>query len=392
MTTVPLPICYSCVHLSYGPDMTCAAYPSGIPLSIIESRADHRQSYPGDHGITFTQDPEAPELDFSMYRFPKQAVTAAVWNPDLHPRGRDGKFIEKLGFVELFGVPEHEDGTRGQVKDIVPNPDRPGDPDIVVTVNGKDVTTRANNLNEGAQTKARLDGAEAPETPEAEAPEAPEAPETEDSTAKARSLLEAAAAVEPDITAKLQEIASTRDAELVGLQNRLKTEESLARKIDANEPGYEIKDALRYTMEVPTDKYGDATKATLASLQTEGWDVDTKTYWQEGDPYQGINVVLRKDGVVMELQFHTPESMEAKHQIHPLYEKFRVSTDNAERRRLYEEMVKIADDIPVPKGIDGLPNERSVFQPYEDVEPLQTTLLPRGAEARGRKLAKARGS
>ena len=69
MTTVPLPICYSCVHLSYGPDMTCAAYPSGIPLSIIESRADHRQPHPGDHGITFTQDPEAPELDFSMYKF-----------------------------------------------------------------------------------------------------------------------------------------------------------------------------------------------------------------------------------------------------------------------------------------------------------------------------------
>ena len=90
-------------------------------------------------------------------------ILAATWNPDLHPRGRDGKFIETFGFVELFGVPGHKDGERGQVKDIKPNPDRPGDPDITVTVDGKDVTTRPGNLSEAPETKAKLDYFSLPE-------------------------------------------------------------------------------------------------------------------------------------------------------------------------------------------------------------------------------------
>jgi hypothetical protein len=51
MTSVPPPICGICKHFR-GP-WTCDAFPKRIPNEIIESKHDHREPYPGDHGIRF---------------------------------------------------------------------------------------------------------------------------------------------------------------------------------------------------------------------------------------------------------------------------------------------------------------------------------------------------
>jgi hypothetical protein len=53
---MPIPICWRCKH--YRKDVSCAAFPKGIPAEILESEADHRQAYPGDHGIRFEPLPE----------------------------------------------------------------------------------------------------------------------------------------------------------------------------------------------------------------------------------------------------------------------------------------------------------------------------------------------
>ena len=54
------------------------------------------------------------------------AMTAvADFNPDVHPRGRDGKFIEKFRLVELFDHPQTTPGQRGQVTGIKPNSKSP---------------------------------------------------------------------------------------------------------------------------------------------------------------------------------------------------------------------------------------------------------------------------
>lgn len=63
MTTVAVPICYSCTRLHDADDMTCDAFPGGIPEAIVNSEADHRVPYAGDGGLTFNQDPAAPEPD-----------------------------------------------------------------------------------------------------------------------------------------------------------------------------------------------------------------------------------------------------------------------------------------------------------------------------------------
>jgi GNAT superfamily N-acetyltransferase len=100
-----------------------------------------------------------------------QAFTAAnrVFNPDLHPRGKDGKFIEKLGIVKLIGASVKGkdgkklslDGRRARVEAITPDPQRPGDPRIRVAVleEGKPIGSIELRRNQMVQApeKARLD-------------------------------------------------------------------------------------------------------------------------------------------------------------------------------------------------------------------------------------------
>ena len=66
------------------------------------------------------------------------AVTAADWNPDLHPRGHDGKFIDVFGLIDLIDMPGFRHGQRGdkkvqgEVHEIIPDPENPGNPIIRV--------------------------------------------------------------------------------------------------------------------------------------------------------------------------------------------------------------------------------------------------------------------
>ena len=64
-----------------------------------------------------------------------------------------------------------------------------------------------------------------------------------------------------------------------------------------------------------------------------------------------MNVKATKDGVTVELQFHTRDSVRVKEtQLHPVYEEYRKSTDNTKRRELWDRMVGIASTIPKPAG------------------------------------------
>jgi hypothetical protein len=98
--------------------------------------------------------------------YPRRAdgMAAAIniqWNPDLHPRGRDGKFIESFGLVRLFDFTDRK-GNRwpessGKVTDITPDPDNPGNPDIEVELpEGGHVTVKPNQVASAPDVKARL--------------------------------------------------------------------------------------------------------------------------------------------------------------------------------------------------------------------------------------------
>jgi len=49
--------CLECRHLIDLVESTCAAFPRGIPLDILQDIVPHDTCYPGDHGLQFEPAP-----------------------------------------------------------------------------------------------------------------------------------------------------------------------------------------------------------------------------------------------------------------------------------------------------------------------------------------------
>jgi len=183
-----------------------------------------------------------------------------------------------------------------------------------------------------------------------------------EATKVASQVANKVAEFEPDITSKIKNIAEQVGGTMQGLQHRLKTEESLARKIEADAKDYDgdyekagqkVSDAVRYTMTLDSDNYTSGVTKTLDSLRDEGLQVSrVKNFWQKGDDYQGINAKVKHPaGFEFELQFHTPQSLEMKERVHGLYEERRTSSDPKRQYKLYSRTARLVNRLVAPAGI-----------------------------------------
>ncbi|MDB1086310.1 hypothetical protein PJ985_01820 [Streptomyces sp. ACA25] len=216
-------------------------------------------------------------------------------------------------------------------------------------------------------------GAAGPDTPRGNLPDGSWAGENglrldPEVNAAADEFMRRSTEAEPRITETMQDIArGVDDGKLNGLEYRLKGDDSLKRKLatdlleDINvTPGQalgDIKDSIRYTVDIPGSNYTQGVQQAVSDLQARGYEnVTFKNTWDSAG-YKGINSTWRDpvSGQIFEVQFHTPESFAAKMDGHALYEAERlpgVSPDDLAAIRAQQQ--DLFGQVPVPHDAGSL--------------------------------------
>lgn len=194
---------------------------------------------------------------------------------------------------------------------------------------------------------------------------------------RAKEVLTRANEFEPQLTNALKTIVGDNGGNMAGLEFRLKTEDSLARKIrdkakakkmTEDQYAQEIGDAVRYTALYDPADYVQRAEATLKALESQGHTViDVENNWARGDAYSGVNAVLQaENGMRWELQFHTEDSLVAKERAHEFYDTVRdPSKPKEERSNAYSRSTAQWEDVPQPKGWEGF--GKQIFRPEPDL-------------------------
>ena len=137
--------------------------------------------------------------------------------------------------------------------------------------------------------------------------------------------------------------AADPNRRLAGVEHRLKGEDRLKEKIaDAlrGRPGLTaaqalsiVPDPVRFTFTYSPDRYADGVLADVERLKEIGLEeVKLKNLWSD-EQYKGINSQWRRPetGLRIEVQFHTPASLEAKELTHEAYERIRSPSVSSHR-------------------------------------------------------------
>lgn len=128
-----------------------------------------------------------------------------------------------------------------------------------------------------------------------------------DLTARTLQLLSKAAAVEPDITEAVMSAIGV-EAEAYHLENRLKSPQSLARKLARFEDYRRSRsvpdDILRYTAAVKhPEELTKAAVRTIDRLTNDNWQMaDAHHSYVDGSRYKGLHTHLRSLGELVEVQ------------------------------------------------------------------------------------------
>ncbi|MFD9903389.1 ATP nucleotide 3'-pyrophosphokinase [Streptomyces sp. NPDC059063] len=186
--------------------------------------------------------------------------------------------------------------------------------------------------------------------------------------AQVNAFIERARQAERTITPQVRAAARASDAELVGLNHRLKSPDSLKRKVatslkedprqNVNDAIARINDSVRYTFQWRDEQY--STGVTVASHLLAAWGNTTTKWsntWARAKGYKAINSAWRAadSGHLYEIQFHTPASKKAQEDTHKLYEEQRLPDTTPERaEELQRQQDAIFAAVPVPPGAPEL--------------------------------------
>lgn len=173
---------------------------------------------------------------------------------------------------------------------------------------------------------------------------------------------------EPIITKDIKKAAKISGSKLYGLENRLKTEQSINRKINTDSiekkiskesAAKDIKDSVRYTTISDDDVFVKNYTLFKQNLEQKGYkETRCKNYFQlynEGKvKHKSVQSVFEDPGgFSFEVQFQTPSSQLAKDKKIPLYEERRQPYLPKKRQQeLERQMIELAENVSTPKDID----------------------------------------
>jgi len=221
-----------------------------------------------------------------------------------------------------------------------------------------------------------------------------------EAVAQANRLRKEALAVEPVVTKLMVDLQKISGGEFVQLNHRIKSTDSLARKIDGDavtefdgdrsRAADAVSDAVRYTLKVGDENYTDALTNTVAALEQSGFKLRVKNFWQSGDPYDGVNIKARKDGVEVEIQLHTPSSFSHKEGdfgTHKIYKDYQVELNDSNRQSMWNRMIDIAKGVSKPMGYEALLGTGTLvlqqFQTAQEAGLIKSTLVDKLSLTRG---------
>lgn len=174
---------------------------------------------------------------------------------------------------------------------------------------------------------------------------------------------------EKGITETLKRIESdnSHGGSLAGLEHCLKGADRIKEKIcnwtrkaglTVEDAAEQIKDPVRYTFLFEASAYAGGYAEVSDRLGFIGCRMTySKNDWQANSEYKGVNTRwVTPDGGRFELQFHTPESLDAKeNRTHRAYERLRsLSVSRPEERDLHAYQHYVTAAVPVPVGVETI--------------------------------------
>jgi hypothetical protein len=189
----------------------------------------------------------------------------------------------------------------------------------------------------------------------------------EQNTEASKAHADLADEADRDILPALRRIeAADPERRLAGLEHMVKGEDRLKEKLadelfgknkTVREAVSEVPDAIRFTLCYDHGRYAEGVLADVDRLMAEGFElIKLKNLWSDNQ-YKGVNSQWRRleTGSRFEMQFHTPESLDAKELTHQAYERIRGSDATPmERREARAFQRQVNALLPVPLDTDRI--------------------------------------